>query len=102
MARVAVLRRHAFAAAIILPGSALAIPEPDDFVGPPSYSLMGCSYAAEWTAEYVRAAIGLNERPLQRADQKFGFSPERICSSDPRLISGMVSPIKPRPMRYDQ
>jgi hypothetical protein len=102
MARLAVLRRIALAAAILLPGSAAAIPEPDDFVGPPSYSLMGCSYAAEWTPQYVRAATGLTARQLKRASEKFGFTPERICAGAPQLIRGIVSPIKARPMRYDQ
>src|SRR5438045_2701431 len=95
MAKSAVFRRIALAA-LVFAGGAAAIPAPDDFVGPPSFSLMGCSYAAEWTAEYVRTVTGFTERQLQRAEQKFGFTPDRICASEPQLIEGMVNPKRPK------
>jgi hypothetical protein len=95
MARLAVFRRIALAA-LFISGSAAAIPEPDDFIGPPSYTLMGCSLAELWTPEYVREATGLSEKQLRRAEQKFGFAPKRVCASDPRLIEGMVNPKRPK------
>src|SRR5258706_1204761 len=79
-----------FAGALLISGSVLAVPFPDEFTGPPSYSLMGCPYNEEWTPDVVRQATGLSDRVLQRIHRKFGFSPARVCASEPQLIAGFV------------
>ena len=96
----AVTRRIAIAA-LLLPGSALAIPEPDDFVGPPSFSLMGCSYAAEWTPDYVAKATGIAPSILEKIEQKWQFTPAQVCVFDPRLVEGLAHPKKP-PAKFDE
>lgn len=89
-------------AALLLSGMAHAIPFPDDFVGPPSYSLMGCSHAKVWTPDVVREATGLSERTLERIEKRFGFSPARICASEPQVVAGLVRGAEEPKHRYDE
>ena len=99
--RFALLRRIAFAA-LLASGSAAAVPIPDDLAGPPAYSLMGCSHAAEWTRDYVNKTTGLTRQQLERIERRFGYTPERICAADPLLIQGLAINASQPKHRWDQ
>jgi hypothetical protein len=99
--RLALLRRIAFAA-LLASGSAGAVPFPDDLAGPPSYSLIGCSYAETWDRDYVTTAIGLSRQQLERMERRFGYTPGRICTADPRLIEGLARNASQPGKRWDQ
>ena len=87
--RLALLRRIAFAS-LLASGSVAAIPPPDEYPGPPAYSLMGCSHAATWDRDYVNKTTGLTRPQLERMERRFGYTPERICAADPWLIAGLA------------
>jgi hypothetical protein len=87
--------------ALLLSQSVLAVPFPDEFVGPPSYSLMGCPHDAEWTRETVAQATGLGEH-FRRLERHWGLSPQKICVTDPVFVAALVKRLTTPKKGFDE
>src|SRR5688572_6741910 len=89
-------RSHALSflfGALVLSQSVLAVPFPDEFYGPPSYTLMGCPMDKEWTRELVTEVTGWPAEPvLRRLARRYGLTPAKVCAAaDPAFLLGLAA-----------
>jgi photosystem II stability/assembly factor-like uncharacterized protein len=90
------------AVALYVPRAGHAIPFPDEFTGPPSYSIMGCPHDQEWTPEVVSKATGFSKTVLARIKRRFGWSLTQICTGDSLTVNGYARNASQPKHLYDQ